>query len=122
LKGVVVVAIDGLGYAILAGMLLAIGGSVGWVSGSLLSWVLRSKRNGLVEVLSGMVGFSLGIYVSFVGFSVDEEWYDGNLVSRHVGGWANHFALIAIVSSVALVTIVKISPHIWSFLFRKHQS
>src|ERR1700730_16074354 len=103
-------------------MLLAIGGSFGWVSGWLLSWVLRSKRSGLVDALSGMVGFSLGIYVSFVGFSVDEEWYDGKLVSRHVGGWANHFALIAIVSSVALVTIVKISPHIWSFLFRKHQS
>lgn len=110
------IAVDALGYAILAGILLALGAFVGWLAGWLLSTLLGMKRRGLVDALSGMVGFFLGIYVSFLGFSVHEEWYDGKLLSRKVGGWADHFMLIGIMSSVGLVIVVKISPHIWSLV------
>lgn len=113
------VAVDSLGYAIFAVILLALGGLVGWLSGWLLSTVFRLKKTPLIDAFSGLVGFSVGVYVSFLGFSVYEEWYDGKLISRHVGGLADHFMLIAILCAVGLVIIVKSSAYIWIRLFRK---
>ena len=113
------IAVDSLGYAIFAGILLAFGGVVGWLVGWLLSAVLRFKKTPSIDTFSGMVGFAAGVYVSFLGFSLYKEWFDGKLVSRRVGGWADHFMLIGIMCSLALVIVVKTSSHIWALIFRK---
>lgn len=101
------IAVDGLGYAIFAGIFLALGGLVGWISGWLLSKWFTVRMTPLIVVFSGALGWAVGTYVSFIGFSYHSEWYDGEQVSREVGGLADHFILIAFVCSIAFVIIVK---------------
>lgn len=107
------VAVDALGYAVLAGILFGIGGLVGWLSGWLLSRCFYVRWTPMVDVLSGALGFIVGTYVSFARFSYHAEWYEGRLVSRQVGGLADHFVMIGIVSSVAVVVIVKAIAYIY---------
>lgn len=104
--------VESYGYVILAAI-LALGGFGGWLSGWLLKLLFRVKCRPPLDTLWGALGSLIGVYISLRGFSVYEEWYDGKLISRHVGGWADYVLLIALVCSVGLTTIIKTGAYIW---------
>jgi len=110
--------VEAYGYVILAAT-MALGGLAGWLSGLCLKLLFRVTRRRLLDTLCGVLGSLIGFYIAFRGYSVYEEWYDGKLVSRHVGGWADHFILVAVICSVGLTTIIKTGAHVWSRTLRK---
>jgi ABC-type Co2+ transport system permease subunit len=113
------VGVDKYGYLIIAIVLTAVGGFVGLLSGWLISKLFRRERAPLADILSGLLGFWVGLYVSFIGFSYHAEFNDGKLVSRHVGGLADYAFLIAPASAISAVIIVKASAYLWTLLLRK---
>lgn len=102
-------------------ILLALAAFVGWLSGWLISKVFRRERTPLTDMLFGIVGFCVGTFVSLIGFSYRADWYDGKLVSRHVGGLADHFLLIATACSITAVVIVKAGAYLWTLRLAKRR-
>lgn len=110
--------VEAYGYFILAAI-LALGGFAGWLSGWLLKLLIRVKRRPPLDTLWGALGSLSGVYISLRGFSVYEEWYDGKLISRHIGGWADHVLLFALVCSVGLATTIKTGAYIWGLTSKR---
>jgi uncharacterized membrane protein YeaQ/YmgE (transglycosylase-associated protein family) len=108
------VAYDLFFYVWLITVALPAGAAIGWSTGWLMKKVLREPQRrvpiALLDVISGIVGFVLGAFVSVMSTSfIYEEWSNGKLVNRRTDGFADYEYVFAILGAVTLVVIVRLS-------------
>ncbi len=62
----------------------------------------------MLDILMGVVGFLVGTFVSFIGYTENEVWENGELVFRKTTGLGDYYFLIAIIGA----TIFAAAAHI----------
>jgi hypothetical protein len=86
---------------------LPFGGIIGWSTGKLINRLLRqTKRTIVLDVILGFGGFLVGTLISFIGYSLEEEFLNGELIYRKVTGFADYYYLLAAIGAVLMVVMV----------------
>jgi hypothetical protein len=98
-----------LGLVLMTFVGLPIGALIGWASGRLTRKAVRWCHNGpifnLLDLPIGFAGLVAGLAAAFVGFTVNEQWQNGQLVYRRTTGFGDYAVPIALVSA-AIVTAI----------------
>src|SRR5713226_2639683 len=81
-----------------------LGGLTGFAVGRALNRLFtRVRKRAKLDAVLGIAGFLIGSYFSTIGFSVEEQWVNGQLIYRKTTGLGDYLFLISVGGAVLVV-------------------
>jgi hypothetical protein len=81
-----------------------VGGLTGFAFGRALNRLFPDvRKRAKLDAVLGIAGFLIGSYVSMMGFSVEEQWVNGQLIYRKTTGLGDYLFLISVGGAILLV-------------------